>query len=227
MDDAEQTRIPGPSATGPMIRTLGGIAMLSGFLVVLAYQLSLPAIQRNQREATERAVFQVLPGAVSRKDFVLEPQGLVPAAKTDGRGILVHAAYDAQGKLKGVALEAAAQGYQDVIRLVYGYDPGCRCITGIHVLKMTETPGLGDRIATDPGFLANFKALAAKIAPGGTALLHPIRTVKHGTKKNPWEIDAISGATISSKAVGRALNDSAEAALPALAAQLQALQEKP
>ena len=31
----------------------------------------------------------------------------------------------------------------------------------------------------------------------------PIKTVKHGSKKNPWEIDAISGATISSRAVGR------------------------
>ncbi|MCK5665677.1 MAG: FMN-binding protein, partial [Thiotrichaceae bacterium] len=55
-------------------------------------------------------------------------------------------------------------------------------------------------------------------------LSNPIITVKHGSKKNPWEIDAISGATITSKAVGKAINQGAEQLLPALYPYLQQLQ---
>ncbi len=117
-----------------------------------------------------------------------------------------------------------------MIYLLYGYDPGCQCIRGIQVLKLAETPGLGDRIMKDPAFLENFKALDARLDLSGTALLHPIVTVKHGSKRNPWEIDAISGATISSRAVGKAINLSARKILPAvkpLLDRISRLEEQP
>jgi len=61
-----------PPSSGPMIRTLGGVAALSGFLVVLVYQLTLPAILENQRRAIERAVFKgVLPAPVRALGDVL------------------------------------------------------------------------------------------------------------------------------------------------------------
>lgn len=206
-----------------MLRTLGGIATLSGLLVVLAYQWTLPFIEENQRVATEQAVFQVVPGAVSRQDFLLGPDGAVPADQ-GGAGELVYAAYDTAGALKGIALQAAATGYQDVIRLLYGFDPACECIRGIKVLKLTETPGLGDKIITDKEFLKNFEALKAEVNDAGDGLQNPIVTVKHGAKRNPWEIDAISGATISSKAVGRALNESAQRTAGLIKKYLSALE---
>ncbi len=89
---------------------------------------------------------------------------------------------------------------------------------------MAETPGLGDKIIKDPAFLANFQALDARLNERGDALANPIRTVKHGARRNPWEIDAISGATISSVAVGRAINASAAELLPALHPLLPQLQ---
>ncbi|MGD8908933.1 MAG: FMN-binding protein, partial [Chromatiales bacterium] len=77
MSSPEAEVIQQPSTpTGRMIRTLMGIAMLSGFLVVLTYQLTKPIIAENQRRAIEAAVFQVIPGAVTRRDFVLNEQGL-------------------------------------------------------------------------------------------------------------------------------------------------------
>ena len=204
-------------SSGDMIRTLGGVAALSGFLVVLVYQLTLPAILENQRRAIERAVSIVVPGAVSRADFALEADGLKPVSGDETpAGDRIYAAYGDDGTLRGLALEAAARGYQDVIKLLYGYDPACQCVTGIYILKMTETPGLGDKIATDPNFLANFKALDARLNAAGNALANPIVTVKRGSKSAPWQIDAISGATISSKAVGKALNESAQRLLPRL-----------
>ncbi|MCP4699374.1 MAG: FMN-binding protein [Gammaproteobacteria bacterium] len=214
-------------ASFAMIRTLGGIAMLSGFLVVLVYQITLPIITENLRLALERAVFKVIPGAVSRVNFILSPEGMVRADDSAGGGPVqgekIYAGYDESGRLAGVAMEAAAPGYQDVVRTLYGYSPKCECIVGITVLQSTETPGLGDKVETDPGFLANFEALDARLNAAKTALAHPIRTVKHGTKTNPWQIDAISGATVTSKAIGKGLNNSAQAKLPFLIKYLDVL----
>ena len=131
-------------------------------------------------------------------------------------GLPVYAGYDAQGALKGIALQAAAPGYQDVIRILFGYDPYCQCIRGIDVLKMAETPGIGDKIAKDPVFLENFTALEARPKASGSGLENAIVMVKKGEKSEPWQIDAISGATISSKAIARMLNDSAQRYAPVI-----------
>ena len=107
-----------------MLRTLSLVAGISGLLVVLAYQLSLPLIAENKRIAIERALFKVIPGAVSRRDFRVTERGIVPAAEGVTDGPLIYAGYDEQGRLSGIALEAAAQGYQDVIRLFGGLTEG-------------------------------------------------------------------------------------------------------
>jgi Na+-translocating ferredoxin:NAD+ oxidoreductase subunit G len=221
--EAQPLLTPGPTPSWAMLRTLGGIAAISGLLVVLVYQLTAPIIAENQRVRTERAVFKVIPGAVEKRDLVLTDQGLVPAGQ-GAQGEAVYAAYDAAGRLLGVAFPGAAQGYADVIRFLFGYDPGCQCIVGMQVLKSTETPGLGDKIATDPAFLANFRSLEARLDPEGLRLANAIETVKHGTKNEPWQIDAISGATISSVATGRALNKSAQRLVPAVHRSLDVLQ---
>jgi electron transport complex protein RnfG len=216
-----------PAATTPagaMLRTLTLVAGLSGFLVVLAFQLTEPLIEENKRIAIERALFKVIPGAVNRRDFMLTGTTINPAANgKPGEGIRIYAGYDDQDRLAGIALEAAAQGYQDVIRILYSYEPACECIRGIEVLKMAETPGIGDKIAKDPGFLRNFEALDARLDATGSGLAQAIVSVKHGSKTEPWQIDAISGATISSKAVARMLNDTAQRILPQITRHLEQL----
>ncbi len=207
-----------------MIVTLGGVAMLSGLLVVLTWQLTLTPIQENQRVMIEKAIFQVIPGAQQRQSYLLTEKGLA-AFDSKKSGLKFYAAYDKQGQLKGIAAEAAAQGYADMVRLLYSYDPQCECIRGFSIIKMTETPGLGDKILTDKNFLASFNALDASLSADKKTLNHPIITVKHGSKKNPWEIDAISGATITSKAVGKAINRGAAQLLPKLSPFLQQLQQ--
>jgi Na+-translocating ferredoxin:NAD+ oxidoreductase subunit G len=221
--EAEVVQPPATPA-GPMIRTLMGIAMLSGFLVVLTYQLTKPIIAENQRRAIEAALFQVIPGAVQRRDFVITEQGTVAVTpESPADGIPVYAGYDADGKLLGVAANGAAQGYAGLVHLLYGYDPACQRIRGIKILKLAETPGLGDRIISDADFVANFDQLDARLNADGGDLANDIVTVKHGGKHNPWEIDAISGATISSKAVGKALNQSTKQVLPPLIRELEKL----
>ena len=219
---ADQPMQPAPPSLR-MLMILGGISMLAGLLVVTVVQYTAPFIAENQRVAIEKAIFHVVPGATSRRDFLLGPNGLEVADEDKGAGERIYAGYDDQGQLRGIALKAEATGYQDVIRILYGYDPTCQCVTGIRVLKMTETPGLGDKIAFDPAFLRNFEALEAKLNDAGDALANAIRAVKHGNKTRPWQIDAISGATISSAAIGRMINDSGQRMFPLIQRHLAEL----
>jgi electron transport complex protein RnfG len=91
------------------------------------------------------------------------------------------------------------------------------------VLESKETPGLGDKIGKDPAFLANFDALDVTLGDDRQALRHAIEVVKAGAKQQPWQIDAITGATISSKAVGRMLGESGRAWLPIIQRNLPTL----
>lgn len=207
--------VPGSSPRA-MILTLGLVATLCGVLIVSAYQGTLEAVTANKRIALERAVFKVIPGAATLKEFVATGQGVA----ANGNGEKFYAAFDAAGVLKGVAAEAAAPGYADVVRVLYAYDPAKQAVTGMGVIAMRETPGIGDKIITDPAFLKNFDALDARLNADGTALANPIKVVKHGTKRNAWEIDAISGATVTTKAVGKGINDSAQRLLPKLVPHL-------
>lgn len=225
MSSAEQQMQRPQSASLSMILVLSSIAMLSGFLVVLVSQLTAPLIAENQRLAIERALVQVIPGSVAHQEFYFQEGSLLPMDES-ATGESIYAGYDADGKLLGIAARAASQGYAGMIYLLYGYDPACECIRGIQVLKMAETPGLGDKIIKDAAFRANFDALDARVDMNKMALVNPILTVKHGSKQHPWEIDAISGATISAKAVGKALNQSAQSLLPKLLPLVQQLREE-
>ena len=207
---AQQPKTP----SSHMIVVLTGIAMLSGFLVVLSAQITAPMIAENQRIAIEKAIQQVVPGTLSNRKYRLH-EGELLALEKGSRDPVIYAGYDANGKLLGIATEGAAQGYAGMVNILYGYDPDCECIGGFKVLKMAETPGLGDKIITDPKFQANFP-LDSRVDRDRGALANPIITVNNGSKKQAWQIDAISGATITSRAVGKALDRSAQALLPEL-----------
>jgi electron transport complex protein RnfG len=210
-----------------MIITMGLVASLCGVLIVGAFESTRNAIADNKRIMIERAVFKVLPGAASVREYVTTPSGIqvLSADATPSAGALkFYAAYDQAGLLKGVAAEASGKGYADVVRVLYGYDVKCQCIIGIGVVSMRETPGIGDKIITDQAFLKNFEALDVRVNTELTALSNAVKTVKHGTKQNAWEIDAIAGATITSKAVGRGINESAQALLPKLVSHSGELQ---
>ena len=224
MSQSDMTQAPVNSTPAfNMLRTLGLVATISGLLVVLSFRITEPFIEENKRLAIERALFNVVPGAVSRRDFILTDDGVKPM-QAGLEGEKLYAGYDSAGKLKGIALEAAAAGYQDVIRILYGYDPYCQCIRGIEVLKMAETPGIGDKIIKDKEFVRNFDALQAKPKADGSGLEQAIVPVKHGTKTEPWQIDAISGATISCNAVARMLNDRSQKMSPVIQQYLSVLE---
>ncbi len=204
-----------------MYRALVGIGMLSGLLIAVTFTTTKPIIERNLSEALQRAVFQLFPAATERRTYGLSSSGDLIVDLEEGEQ--VHAAYDRQGELLGVAIEARGMGYADTISVLYGYAPAQEAIVGIIVLASKETPGLGSKIETDPQFLANFEALDARLTPAGDALANAIVTVKQGERTAPWQIDAITGATVSSQAIGDILNGSAGRWVPQLRPRLEQL----
>jgi electron transport complex protein RnfG len=217
--------------TAAMIKTLGLVSAICGLIIVGAYQSTLDAVADNKRIATERAVFKVIPAAKSIAEFVALPAGGVEKVGAGGTALApgavkFFAAYDGSGQLAGIAAEGGAKGYADTVRIMFGYSPTCQCIVGIGVVSMRETPGIGDKILVDKDFLANFAALDAKLNAELKALANEVKTVKHGSKTNPWQIDAIAGATITSRAVGKAINDTAQVLLPKVLPQIETLKAK-
>jgi Na+-translocating ferredoxin:NAD+ oxidoreductase subunit G len=193
--------------TIPMIKVLGTVSLACGLLIVVSNITTLARIRSNQEVIMKESVTTLLPGLKKQVIYGIEPSGelkILPGV--EGENVKrMFAGYDDSGKFLGLVIEASDRGYADVISAMYSYIPDKKIVSGFQVVDMRETPGLGSRIGTDEKFAENFKALDAT---------HPIKTVKHGTKANPWEIDAISGATISSRAVGRMLQKSVQEMSP-------------
>ena len=210
-----------------MIRTLGIVSAVSGLLIVVSYQATLPVIKANKALALRQAIFEVIPGARTVVTFQVQDDGTVQSvANQEDRGVFFHAGYGEDKRLLGVAIEGQGQGYQDVIRVLYGYDPHREVIIGFKVLESKETPGLGDKIGKDEGFLAQFKNLYAKLAQGGQVLEHAFELLRGaGGNRQSWHIHAITGATVSSRAVNALLNESTARMLPAVKKNLGKLRE--
>jgi len=189
---------PEPSGAR-LVFTLMLAGLLSGLAIVSVYEWTLPIIERNNAAALERAVFKVVPGSAQMQALMIDDTGARTATAGDTPHIF--AAYDDAGAFVGYAIAAQGPGFQDTIRLLYGYDPAQQRIIGMEILDSRETPGLGDKIYKDMGFVGDFDALS---------VVPPIVCVKAGAKVNDNEVDAITGATISSKAVVRIIGLSNE-----------------
>lgn len=175
--------------------TLGVSGLLSGLILVGAYLGTLPSIQHNRAEALKEAIYKVLPGTKKIDAFQLEGGKLQPFAGQPGTqspNPLVYRGSDESGKPLGFAIPAEGPGFQDTLKIIYGYDPARKAVVGMEVLESRETPGLGDKIIFDEHWKKNFVEL--KVEP-------KIELVKKGEKTAPNQVDAITGATISSKAI--------------------------
>jgi len=216
---------PAPPSIWHMYRAMVGVGVFCGLLIVSVFQVTLPRIERNKAEALQKAIFHVLPNASTSTTYYLdESDGFKLLEGDDVAEQLVYAGYDDAEQLVGLAVEAQGMGYQDVIALIYGYSFTEQAIIGIQVLESKETPGLGDKIETDPDFLENFKSLDVSVRGDGSTLANAIVPVKHGEKTKPWEVDSITGATISSVAIANLLDRSAQYWVPRIRRNLSDFQ---
>jgi electron transport complex protein RnfG len=181
-----------------LVMTLALAGLVSGVAIIGIYEATLPTITANKARELREAVFKVLPG-VSRMQALVYRDGRIMAVPEPDKGEpVVYGGYDEQGDFVGYAMPGAGPGFQDTIALLYGYLPREKQIVGMEILESRETPGLGDKIYKDAAFVAEFSALAVEPA---------VVAVKKGTGTQPNQVDAITGATISSKAVVRIINE--------------------
>ena len=100
------------------------------------------------------------------------------------------------GKKNVVAFEVTATGSQGDIGVMVGFDLDKDEVIGMGVTTSTETAGLGSRAKTDQTFINQFKGVsingAVKVKPDG------------------GDIDALSGATITSRGVCAGVSDAIE-----------------
>ena len=91
------------------------------------------------------------------------------------------------GQPSAVAFETSGKGFGGDVGLMVGIDVKNDKLLGVSVTTHGETPGMGARAKTDPGFVAQFKGLGLK------------QTFK--VTQDGGTINALSGATITSRAV--------------------------
>jgi electron transport complex protein RnfG len=91
------------------------------------------------------------------------------------------------GKPNTVVMEASGKGYGGNIGVVVAVNLESDQVVGVSVTTHSETPGLGARAKTDPSFVQQFKGLAVKEPPK--------------VKAEGGKIDALSGATVTSRGV--------------------------
>jgi len=203
---------PTSGATAPAWRLVVTVALggaFAGALIAYVYQGTLPAIQRYADARIAGAVHEVLAGPARLDTLYLVGDTL---SRTPPAGVELRQAtkafvgYDGNGARIGVAVEAAAPGFADEVRLMVGFNPATSTLTGYAMLGQKETPGLGDKIEKDTAFVGRFRG---KVAP------------LSGTKNNTTSasmVQTITGATISSRAVIRIINDAVARWQPRLAA---------
>ena len=146
-------------------------------LLAFVNSVTAPVIEKLNAEKTQQAIEAVLPGGGESVDF------------TDASG-LVSVVYKGEA---GYAVQVAPAGFDGPITMMVGVDFDGN-VLGISIIKHTETAGLGAVAAatTSAGeaFRGNFVGKAGSVAV----------TMDGG------EIDAITGATITSRAVCAGVN---------------------
>jgi H+/Na+-translocating ferredoxin:NAD+ oxidoreductase subunit G len=188
-----------------LVLALGIAGLLSGIILVGTYVYTAPIIKANKEAAMQRAIFKVLPQCTSYNTLKLSAGRLEEKIEDKGNKkeedkeeLLIYAGFNKNQELIGFAIPGSEPGFQDIIGAILGYNATNKVIIGFEVLESKETPGLGDKIFKDADFQTNFTSLAVE---------PEIIPVKKGEKQNPNEVETITGATISSKAVVRLLNN--------------------
>lgn len=164
------------------------VAGMTGLLLGAAHAITADPIAAQQKKTKDQAMVEILPAA---KVFSLSD------VKTSGNIVEVNEGKDGT-EVKGYAVTVTSKGYAGAINIMVGISTEGK-IVGIKILSMSETPGLGAK-ASEPAFSGQYN---------GKSLDKPLEVVKIPVA-NPNEIQAITGSTITSKAVTVGVNQAVE-----------------
>jgi electron transport complex protein RnfG len=193
--------------------SLVAIALLSGFAVGVTNQKTQGAIEQQKLQAKQSALLDVMP-----------PGATVEERHGSGGLPPTYWAATVGGQVVSYAFEAQSRGYAADIKMMVGLDTSGE-ILGISVLGQKETPGLGTRVAevvskrylwsgfggseakAEPWFTEQFEGIdldeSVKIDKSGE--WHTLTEAQRDTLEQRNAISAITGATISTRAVVRGL----------------------
>ena len=191
-----------------MIVVLVGISLVSGLLLGGLNAVTQKSIEENVlRYKKIPAVMEIAEGFMGKLSdadkAALEKDLLANRGEIDikvGEGDkatvkkVLYFVAKKDGKPYSIILESAGQGYGGAVGTMVGFNINTGDFTGLGVTTHSETPGVGSRV-TEAAFRSQFKGMK------GSATLK--------IKKDGGDIDAVSGATYSSRAVA----DSAAAAM--------------
>lgn len=178
-----------------LIVVLTSLCIVSAIALAKIYDLTKGPIAYQKRLEVLRAIKTVLPPYENEpdRDTVKLPIGI------DKRGEEAQRAFyrgRKDGRLTGVAFEVISrEGYGGDIELMVGILAN-GTVNGVEVLSHLETPGLGAKI-TKGKFKDRFKN-------------RNLSNTKWAVKKDAGDVDGITGATISSRAVIKAVKEGLE-----------------
>lgn len=170
-----------------MLLVLTGIGIIAGGLLAMVDTWADPLIAANKKAETEAAIFRV------------QSEGKSYEALTSA-GFEVYKVKNVNAEEVGYALVYEGNGFQGKIRLICGLSADLEKILALEILEQVETPGLGTKVTETP-FLDQFNQLETSPT---------VNWVKGVPPSKPNEIQAITGATISSKAVVEIINNGIE-----------------
>ncbi len=185
------------NTSAKMIIVLAVVATVSGGILAAWDSVTQPKITENRLAEIRAAVADVLPE--------YEHYDEIEANETT-----FYVGKDATGNMVGVAFRVAGSGFQGEIAMMVGITPDFGEITGLAILEQIETPGLGSKIDTDPSNRENPDWFTTQFQ--GVPTTSDITALKNEQPDQPTEVQAITGATISSRAVVDILNSDIEQA---------------
>ena len=150
--------------------------------LALTNNITAEKIAANEAQSKQESMFSVVPEAVSFDEQVEN---------------VLYIANDASGNVIGYAISTSANGYGGQVKVMTGFDM-TGTIVGVDVFyNDDETPGLGKNTSNE-SFRDQYKGLTA---------LEDIIVSKDNTAGNAQTVDAVTSATISSRAVTAAVNE--------------------
>lgn len=164
-----------------LVIVLTCISLLAALALTGVYALTKGPIEKGQKEKKEKALQSVLPAyeGTVRDTVVVD---------ADNEQIPVHLAIGKNGELCGAGIETyTKKAFSGRFDLMVGFDAE-GAIVNTEVLKASETPGLGDKINKDK---SDFALQFNHQNPADYQLV---------VKKDGGDVDAITAATISSRA---------------------------
>ena len=170
---------------------LGGFSTLATALLVAGNLVTRDAILERQQEDLQSSLSQVVPAARYDNNLLENPLHL---SGPQGEPLTVYRGTEGM-QVSALAYEISGQGYAGEIRLIMGLDAEGD-VLGVRVLSHAETPGLGDKIEmAKSNWILGFN---------GLSLGHP-PAEQWKVKKDGGRFDQFSGATISPRAVVKAI----------------------